>query len=457
MSMRAKTSGCSTNLAIINDSCSGGVGSNSNGKQSNPILVASEQIKLDAEAAEGSRAASLEGSCTRRPSRRASRRVSGKRSSLRWSISDSVNLMDFGVSEHLAMLDESCRSSLPDESRRSFASLETPLIKNCFGKDGIEESWRSIETRSEADLEDYADSYQFMNWPPPPKEQETTAATNRVNPSVEVQRGAEEGKTSHLSQESSGNRRSFRRSIRHQSRRRSSRHGSLRWSGRSSANSGASSNLSDSLISESGFMAWPSAAQEDTIQEERADEMKKEEKEWKIEDYEKNFHDSDRNGEGNSPSTFAKTFQIFARLPSRRASNASSGPVPSRRATSDSSDLSKDSRMDLFKIKQTLLSAKNKNQDTEVAGEDADKIKRGGSISLISMFQQSMAAELDNVGKKTGPMPQALASMHDGSSGGGDEPRRRRSREHAIWVRQKSNIEDDPDVYKKLYSQAISQ
>ena len=184
--------------------------------------------------------------------------------------------------------------------------------------------------------------------------------------------------------------------------------------------------------------------------------MKREEEEWKIEDYEKNFDDSDRNGEGNSPSAFAKTFQLFARLPSRRASNASSGPVPSRRTTSDSSDLSQDSRMDLFKIKQTLLSAKNKNQDSEEAGE-ADKIKRGRSISLISMFQQSMAAELDNVGKKTGPMPQALASMHNGSSGGGDEPRRRRSREQAIWVRQKSNIEDDPDVYKKLYSQAISQ
>jgi len=103
----------------------------------------------------------------------------------------------------------------------------------------------------------------------------------------------------------------------------------------------------------------------------------------------------------------------------------------------------------LIKIKQTLLSAKNKNQGLEEAGEDTDKKKRGGSISLISMFWQSMVAEMDNVEKKTSPMH--LASMNES---GDDEPRRRRSREQAIWMLQKSTINDDPDVYKKLYAQA---
>mmetsp|Transcript_23223 Transcript_23223/g.37834 ORF Transcript_23223/g.37834 Transcript_23223/m.37834 type:complete len:120 (-) Transcript_23223:1129-1488(-) len=45
MSMRAKTSvlGCSTNLAIINSSCSGGVGPD--GKRSNLILAAADYVE----------------------------------------------------------------------------------------------------------------------------------------------------------------------------------------------------------------------------------------------------------------------------------------------------------------------------------------------------------------------------------------------------------------------------
>ena len=278
--MRAKTSvlGCSTNLAIINSSCSGGVGPD--GKRSNLILAAADYV----EAAEGSWEASAESS-NRRPSRRSGRCASRKRCSLRWSsrssAADSVNMLDFGVSQHLAMLDESNRSSVPDESRRRCASLDELFEIENSG----EESERSLETRSEADLDD-VDSHGFMNyWPLTPreevddggKEKETIAGTNGTTLD---QIGAEEGKTSHTSQESYNNRRASRRSVHRHSTRRSSRQGSHRWSGRSrsSASSLGSSNFSDSLISESGFMAWPSATQED---------VKREEEEWNIGDYER--------------------------------------------------------------------------------------------------------------------------------------------------------------------------
>mmetsp|Transcript_23224 Transcript_23224/g.37836 ORF Transcript_23224/g.37836 Transcript_23224/m.37836 type:complete len:368 (-) Transcript_23224:383-1486(-) len=313
MSMRAKTSvlGCSTNLAIINSSCSGGVGPD--GKRSNLILAAADYV----EAAEGSWEASAESS-NRRPSRRSSRCASRKRCSLRSSRSsaaDSVNMLDFGVSQHLAMLDESNRSSVPDESRRRCAALDELFEIENSG----EESERSLETRSEADLDD-VDSHGFMNyWPLTPreevddggKEKETIAGTNGTT--LDQMIGAEEGKTSHTSQESYNNRRASRsrRSVHRHSTRRSSRQGSLRWSGRSrsSASSLGSSNFSDSLISESGFMAWPSAAQED---------VKREEEEWNIEDYEKNVDNLDRNdlrlSEGSSgpdPSAFVNTLYTY--------------------------------------------------------------------------------------------------------------------------------------------------
>ena len=71
-----------------------------------------------------------------------------------------MNMMDFGVSQHLAMFDESNRSSEPDKSLRSCASLDE-LIENSG-----DESVRSLETQSEADLDDYVESHGFMNyWP----------------------------------------------------------------------------------------------------------------------------------------------------------------------------------------------------------------------------------------------------------------------------------------------------
>jgi len=216
-------------------------------------------------------------------------------------------------------------------------------------------------------------------------------------------------------------------------------------------------------------MAWPSAAQEEeeeagdlneiedganaTIQEELADQVKREEEEWHIEDYEKDTDDSGHNercvSEGSSVTTaFANTFKMFARP--RRASNEKSAP-------------SQDSQTDLAKIKETLLNAKNKQQGVEEVEENAGKKKREGSMSLLGMFQQSMEGEVNVVKKekeKGGSM--ALASMFDASSeralgkslgSSEEEPTRRRSREQAIWMRHNSTIDDDPDVYKKLYAQ----
>jgi len=158
-------------------------------------------------------------------------------------------------------------------------------------------------------------------------------------------------------------------------------------------------------------MAWPSAAQEevagdlnevgdganDTIQEEHADEVKREEEVWHIKDYEKSTDDSGHNqrclSEGScGSSAFAKTFKLFAQVPSRRASNASSDP-------------SQHGTMDLLKIKQMLLSSKNKEQGMEEVAENDDKKKRDGSVSLISIFQQSLAAETKKNAKISGQMP----------------------------------------------------
>ncbi len=508
--MKAKTRGlgCSTNLAILNASCSGGVGPD--GKHSNPMLQAAELIKLE----EGSRRASVESyRSNRRPSRRASRRASRRRSSLRWSgrssaaslqssfnfndsatskgsmnmnldFGESVNMMDFGVSQRLVVLDESLRGCILDESIRSCASLdELDQLKEEFEFDICDEEGREFadeldgSIRSEGDLDDYVDSYGFMNWPSTPQEKEVggcgrgrerEVGTNGPmlnDPSVEGKGNKdEEGKktTSQASHKSSSSRLPSRRSVRRQSRRRSSRHGSHRWSGISSVSSlGSSSNFSDSLISESGFMAWPSPVQKevagesnevehgahDTIQEEYVDEAKREEEEWHIEDYEKNNDESGQNqrclSEGSSSSNaFAKTFQLFARVPSRRGS--SSGP-------------SQDGTTDLLKIKQMLLSATNKEQVMGEVVEDDDKKKRGGSISLISRLQQTLAAEMTQVEKNSKPMPPALASMKDESSLSVDGPTRRRSVEKAIWMRHNSVIDDDPDVYKKLYAQPPSE
>ena len=460
--MRAKTRGlgCSTNLAIINASCTGGVGPD---KQSNPMLAAAEQIKLELEAEEGSRRASLQSySSNRRPSRRASRRASRRRSSRRWSDTssgaslrsnlndsatsrgsittmgeDSVNIMDFGVSPRLEVLDESLKDCVLYESRRSCAALdELERLKEEIelDKSGEEELERGLNGSvvSEGDLDDYVDSYGFMNWPastPVGKdggEKDAGAGTGGFildNPSVEAERRGS-------SQESSINsniRRTSRRSGRRLSRRRSSRKGSFRR--RSTSSLASSLSFNDSIISESGFMAWPSASQD----EERADKVKREE--WRIEDYEHTIDDSDRNdlrcSEGSSgPSVFAKTFQLFGRVPGRRASNASC-------------DSSKDGPTDLAKVKQTLLTTKNKQLGVDEVEEDTGEEKRVGSVSLVSMLHQSMVGEI-------GPIPQALASMHDGSSGGGDT--RLRCREQAIWMRQESNVDEEPDVYKKLYA-----
>ncbi len=501
--MKAKTRGlgCSTNLAILNASCSGGVGPD--GKHSNPMLQAAELVKLE----EGSRRASVESYCSnRRPSRRASRRTSRRRSSLRWSgrssaaslqssfnfndsatskgsmnmnldFGESVNMMDFGVSQRLAVLDESLRGCIVDESIRSCASLdELDQLKEEFEFDNCDEEGREFadnldgSIRSEGDLDDYVDSYGFMSWPSTTgrgREREVGTNGSMLNdPSVESKGNEdEEGNktTSQASQESSSSSRlPSRRSVRRQSRRRSSRRGSHRWSGRSSVSSlGSSSNFSDSLISESGFMAWPSPAQKevagesnevehgthDTIQEEHVDEVKREEEEWHIEDYENNTGESGQNqrclSEGSSGSNaFAKTFQLFARVPSRRGS--SSGP-------------SQDGTTDLLKIKQMLLSAKNKEPGMGEVVEEDDKKKQGGSTSLISMFQQRLSAEMTQVEKSSKSKPQALASMNDESSVSVDGPTRRRSVEKAIWMRHNSVIDDDPDVYKKLYAQPPSE
>eukprot|EP00984_Skeletonema_dohrnii_P005510 scaffold1941_cov72-Skeletonema_dohrnii-CCMP3373.AAC.1 len=165
--LRARTRGglgCSTNLAMINASCTGGGGGGGpDGKHNNnPMLAAAELIKLQVEADEGNRRASVESwNSNRRPSRRTSCRASTasrRRSSLRWSgrssvnslqssfnfndsvtskgsvnmmdFGDSVNIMDFGVSQRLAVLDESRRELLLDESRRS---------RSCASLDGLDE------------------------------------------------------------------------------------------------------------------------------------------------------------------------------------------------------------------------------------------------------------------------------------------------------------------------------
>ena len=169
-------------------------------------------------------------------------------------------------------------------------------------------------------------------------------------------------------------------------------------------------------------MAWPSASQD----EERSDNDRVKREEWRIEDYEHTIDDSDRDdlrcSEGSSgPSVFAKTFKLFGRVSGRRASNASCGSYP-------------DCPTDLAKVKQTLLTNKNKQLGVDEVEEDTGEEKRVGPVSLVSMLHQ--------------------ASMHDGSSGGGDESSWLRCREQAIWMRRESNIDDDPDIYKKLYAQA---
>eukprot|EP00985_Skeletonema_marinoi_P020087 scaffold11772_cov183-Skeletonema_marinoi.AAC.6 len=524
--LRARTRGglgCSTNLAMINASCTGGGGGPDGGKHSNnPMLAAAELIKLQVEADEGNRRASVESwNSNRRPSRRASRRASTasrRRSSLRWSgrssvnslqssfnfndsvtskdsvnmmdFGDSVNMMDFGVSQRLAVLDESRRELLLDESRRnrSCASLDgldelkEEMEFHNYNEGGGGECGESLDgsIRSEGDFDDYVDDYGFLAWPSTPREEEVSGGNGRKTVAVVTETilddpSSEEGsrRSSHVSQESSStnstNLRSSRRASRRASRRRSSRRGSIRRSSTSSI--GSSFNFSDSLISESGFMAWPSAAQEEeeeeeagdlneiedganaTIQEELADQVKREEEEWHIEDYEKDTDDSGHNercvSEGSSVTTaFANTFKMFARP--RRASNEKSAP-------------SQDSQTDLTKIKETLLNAKNKQQGVEEVEENAGKKKREGSMSLLGMFQQSMEGEVNVVKKekeKGGSMP--LASMFDASSeralgkslgSSEEEPTRRRSREQAIFMRHNSTIDDDPDVYKKLYAQ----
>ena len=522
--LRARTRGglgCSTNLAMINASCTGGGGGGGpDGKHNNnPMLAAAELIKLQVEADEGNRRASVESwNSNRRPSRRTSRRASTasrRRSSLRWSgrssvnslqssfnfndsvtskgsvnmmdFGDSVNMMDFGVSQRLAVLDESRRELLLDESRRN---------RSCASLDGLDELKEEMEfhnyneggggesggesdgsIRSEGDLDDYVDDYGFLAWPSTPREEEVSGGDERKTVAVVTETilddPSEDGsrRSSHVSQESSStnstNLRSSRRASRRASRRRSSRRGSIRRSSTSSI--GSSFNFSDSLISESGFMAWPSAAQEEeevagdlneiedganaTIQEELADQVKREEEEWHIEDYEKDTDDSGHNercvSEGSSVTTaFANTFKMFARP--RRASNEKSAP-------------SQDSQTDLSKIKETLLNAKNKQQGVEEVEENAGKKKHEGLMSLLEMFQQSMEGEVNVVKKekeKRGSMQ--LASMFDASSeralgkslgSSEEEPTRRRSREQAIWMRHNSTIDDDPDVYKKLYAQ----
>ena len=340
---------------------------------------------------------------------------------------DSVNMMDFGVSHRLEVLDESVKDSVLDDSRRSCTALDEldRLKEECeLDKSDEEELERSLNgsVLSEGDLDDYVDSYGFMNWPASTLAgkdggdgKETGAGTEGFissNPYVEAERRGS-------SQESSINsniRRTSRRSGRRLSRRRSSRKGSFRR--RSTSSLASSLSFNDSIISESGFMAWPSASHD----EERSDKVKREE--WRIEDYEHTIDDSDRNdlrcSEGSSgPSVFAKTFQLFGRVPGRRASNASCGS-------------SQDGPTDLAKVKQTLLTTRNKQQGVEELEQDTGDEKRVGPVSLVSMFHQ--------------------ASMHDGSSGGGDEPSWLRCREQAIWMRQESNIDDDPDVYKKLYA-----
>ena len=119
--------------------------------------------------------------------------------------------------------------------------------------------------------------------------------------------------------------------------------------------------------------------------------------------------------------------------------------MPGRLASNASCGSSQDGPTDLAKVKQTLLTTKNKQLGVDEVEEDTGEEKRVGSVSLVSMLHQSMVGEI-------GPIPQALASMHDGSSGGSDEPSWLRCREQAIWMRQESNIDDDPDVYKKLYA-----
>ena len=125
--------------------------------------------------------------------------------------------------------------------------------------------------------------------------------------------------------------------------------------------------------------------------------------------------------------------------------------MPGRRASNASCGSSQDGPTDLAKVKQTLLTTRNKQQGVEELEQDTGEEKRVGSVSLVSMLHQSMVG-VDNIDKQIGPIPQALASMHDGSSGGGGEPLWLRCREQAIWMRQESNIDDDPDVYKKLYA-----
>eukprot|EP00984_Skeletonema_dohrnii_P003574 scaffold1212_cov79-Skeletonema_dohrnii-CCMP3373.AAC.1 len=504
--LRARTRGglgCSTNLAMINASCTGGGGGGPGGKHSNnPMLAAAELIKLQVEADEGNRRASVESwNSNRRPSRRASRRASTasrRRSSLRWSGRSSVNSLQSSFnfndsvtskgSSTFAVLDESRRELLLDEScrNRSCASLDgldelkEEMEFHNYNEGGGGECGESLDgsIRSEGDLDDYVDDYGFLAWPSTPREEEVSGGDGRKTVAVITETilddpSSEEGsrRSSHVSQESSStnstNLRSSRRASRRASRRRSSRRGSIRRSSTSSI--GSSFNFSDSLISESGFMAWPSAAQEEeevagdlneiedganaTIQEELADQVKREEEEWHIEDYEKDPDDSGHNercvSEGSSVTTaFANTFKMFARP--RRASNEKSAP-------------SQGSQTDLTKIKETLLNAKNKQQGVEEVEENAGKKKSEGSMSLLGMFQQSMEGEVNVVKKekeKRGSMQ--LASMFDASSerqlgkslgSSEEEPTRRRSREQAIWMRHNSTIDDDPDVYKKLYAQ----
>lgn len=207
----------------------------------------------------------------------------------------------------------------------------------------------------------------------------------------------------------------------------------------------------NSYVDSSGFLDWPAArevdeegesdvikAKEDTdrssdveegtpIEDEIQDEDQHKEEEWNIEDYE-GGGDSDQSRKqprtnGISTSTMGLAVTNTIKKFTRRGSDASYNGYQED--------------MDLLKIKEALptIIAKNRHQTTEV-DDTSKKKKRAGSMSVMSMFQQSMETELKKKDKKPA-----------------DAATRRMSRKEVIWVKDSVNLGSN-DEYKKLYAPA---
>ncbi len=208
----------------------------------------------------------------------------------------------------------------------------------------------------------------------------------------------------------------------------------------------------DTYVDSSGFLDWPEAkkgegeggsdanktgedadkasdVEEIAPTEDETDELidQLEVEEWNIEDYEGGVdsdQDQKRYPRAHSISTstmglaVTNTFMKFT----RRGSNASSN--------------GSEEDMDLLKIKEALPTfiAKNRQQNKEV-DNTAGKKKRAGSMSVMSMFQSSMEAEL----KRKPPAAEAAT--------------RRMSRKEVIWAKDSVN-KGSCDEYKKLYAPA---